>query len=546
MANQSCILLVRVSTSKQQFDEQELQLYNMAIADGFKDSDIIPICEKESGIKLSEEERNGLNRLKEVIATDNVACVYCWEISRIARRKKIIFSIVELLQSKGIQLIVKEPYIKLLNPDGSINDGAETILTLFAQMAESEMRNKQERWRRTKEKYAREGRYSGGKTQKFGYDIDANGYYVVNEEQANAIRLAFDLYINSNIGQFGVQSELKSRGIEIRRGHLKNILQDKGYCGVPVQIYGYQNGEKIPFHLRTYPQIISLETFEKAEQKRLHNNSMVNKSPNWFFGSQLIKCPICGHNYVAVKAEKRYICWAYYGKDKDYSKCENSLQLDIIGTDSLLWFDTIRYYTDYLLDMKNGKIEKYQEQINLLQQKIEVCDVKIEQTKEKIERVVTAYENGHRTYESYIKRVNEINAENADVIERKAKYQEEITRLEELIDSANEATLSDRLLNIFDDINGIEDFKKMYDLVHQFITSVAVELATIQGKEVKKLTISHIDGTTTVYYMEKRKRIKQINFWEEQKGQFGSMIENITDKIKLINRQVGRKAYGYR
>lgn len=29
----------------------------MAIDDGYKPEDIIPICEKESGIKLAEEER---------------------------------------------------------------------------------------------------------------------------------------------------------------------------------------------------------------------------------------------------------------------------------------------------------------------------------------------------------------------------------------------------------------------------------------------------------------------------------------------------------
>ena len=79
------ILLVRVSTQKQDFDAQEKELYNMALSDGYADNDIIPICEKESGIKLSEEERNGLNRMKEVIAEGGVTCVYAWEISRIAR-----------------------------------------------------------------------------------------------------------------------------------------------------------------------------------------------------------------------------------------------------------------------------------------------------------------------------------------------------------------------------------------------------------------------------------------------------------------------------
>ena len=51
------ILLVRVSTKTQDFDEQERAIYEMAIKDGYSPDDIIPICEKESGIKLSEEER---------------------------------------------------------------------------------------------------------------------------------------------------------------------------------------------------------------------------------------------------------------------------------------------------------------------------------------------------------------------------------------------------------------------------------------------------------------------------------------------------------
>lgn len=82
------ILLVRVSTEKQNFDEQEKQLYDLAISDGFNDDNIIIIAEKESGIKLSEDERKGLNRLKEEIAKGGVSTVYVWEVSRIGRKKK--------------------------------------------------------------------------------------------------------------------------------------------------------------------------------------------------------------------------------------------------------------------------------------------------------------------------------------------------------------------------------------------------------------------------------------------------------------------------
>ena len=48
------ILLVRVSTERQSFDAQEQELFQLALSDGYAESDIIPICEKESGIKLKE------------------------------------------------------------------------------------------------------------------------------------------------------------------------------------------------------------------------------------------------------------------------------------------------------------------------------------------------------------------------------------------------------------------------------------------------------------------------------------------------------------
>ena len=49
------ILLVRVSTEAQDFTEQEREIWQMAINDGYKPEDIISIAEKESGIKLEEE-----------------------------------------------------------------------------------------------------------------------------------------------------------------------------------------------------------------------------------------------------------------------------------------------------------------------------------------------------------------------------------------------------------------------------------------------------------------------------------------------------------
>lgn len=133
----------------------------------------------------------------------------------------MIFSITEFLSERGIQLVVKEPYIKLLNPDGSINDGAETVLTLFAQISESEMRNKQSRWARTRKHNAEIGKWNGGKNIKYGYTLDDNNFYVVNEEDAKVIRLAYELYTKTPMGQSSLRKELAERGYKLSLDRLQ-------------------------------------------------------------------------------------------------------------------------------------------------------------------------------------------------------------------------------------------------------------------------------------------------------------------------------------
>ena len=67
--NKKCILLVRVSTEAQSFEAQEKELFDLAIKDGYSKEQITPIAIKESAIKLKEEERLGLQKMYEYLAT---------------------------------------------------------------------------------------------------------------------------------------------------------------------------------------------------------------------------------------------------------------------------------------------------------------------------------------------------------------------------------------------------------------------------------------------------------------------------------------------
>ena len=74
------ILLVRVSTEQQSYNEQANDLIRKAKELGYNDSDMIIIAEKESGIKLKESERKGINEMKSHIEKGGVDRVLIWEL----------------------------------------------------------------------------------------------------------------------------------------------------------------------------------------------------------------------------------------------------------------------------------------------------------------------------------------------------------------------------------------------------------------------------------------------------------------------------------
>lgn len=549
------ILLVRVSTEKQNFDEQEKQLYDLAVADGYDDNNIIIIAEKESGIKLSEDERKGLNRLKEEISKGGVNTVYVWEISRIGRKKKVIFSIVELLQQHGIQLIVKEPFIKLLNDDGSINDGAETILTLFAQMAESEMRNKQARWQRTRIANAKKGRWNGGNVVKYGYTLDADNYYIIDEEPAKNVRLLYNIYVNTDMGQKELWREVQSRGINLKHDMINRILSDIGYTGTPYISTKYINGKREEGNEIVYPAIVDMDTYKKAEAKRAKANTTVHRG-KYYFAAKLIKCPLCGHFYVAWKIGKVYVCSGHKHDNFDRPRCENNINVPIIALDTILWYDAKGEYINYLNKMRNSDRTQYAERIEVLRQKITQCENIIHSASAKMEKVADMYVDGVYSKENNTE-IAKIKTSTAEEENNKITYNTEIAKINDLLENIGNEDLTDKYINSLAVVDSIDNKKEMYDIVHRFITSVEIEYceclsgykSMAQRTQWRKVITNHLDGQKSVYYINQWGN--KIAYYTEPSALIGlskdDAIEKgiyyleITDQMQTIKHDVGRK-----
>ena len=300
------ILLVRVSTKAQDFDEQEREIYNMAIKDGYLPECIIPVCEKESGIKLAEEERAGLNKMKELIEEDNdINCVYCWEVSRIARRKKINFSVLDYLTTHKIQLVVKNPSIRLFKDNGDIDEGAEMVFTLFSQMAESEMRTKLARWKRTKDAKRKESIYTGGWIL-YGYTVDeTTKKLIIDEKQANIVKTIFALYLTGKYSYGSLAKELMQTGLLVgytlltARKFISLTLNNLAYAGLPSST-NKRNNVKTEGNI--YPQLVTLEMINKCKEIAKSNTNKPKKQyNNYYFGKGLLRCPYCGGIMFSIK-----------------------------------------------------------------------------------------------------------------------------------------------------------------------------------------------------------------------------------------------------
>ena len=142
------ILLIRVSSASQELDEQASNLIEEAKNKGYSKNNQILLKDVESAISLRENERKGLNRMKEAIENDkSITAVFVWELSRLSRDPIVGHSIKAFFIENHIQLYCKSPEFTLLEPDRSdISRSGSMFFSMFLEMAEAEMRTKKERF----------------------------------------------------------------------------------------------------------------------------------------------------------------------------------------------------------------------------------------------------------------------------------------------------------------------------------------------------------------------------------------------------------------
>ena len=293
----------RVSTTMQidgySLDAQKSRI--KAFAD-YNDYEIVREYEDAGKSGKSIEGRIQFNQMMDDIKSgkDGVSFVLVFKLSRFGRNAADVLSTLQVMQDFGVNLICVEDGID------SSKDAGKLMISVLSAVAEIERENIRVQTMEGRIQKAREGKWNGGFAP-YGYQL-VDGELQINEEEAAAIRVIFDRYVNTDIGSNGIAKYLENHGIrKIQRQNGKNPLFDN---------YLLVDG--------LHEAIISEEVWQAAQVKLLaqakkYEHVNKGKDTRTHLLSGIVKCPICGAGMYGNKCIKhkkdgtKYKDFYYYG-----------------------------------------------------------------------------------------------------------------------------------------------------------------------------------------------------------------------------------------
>lgn len=158
--NDKVVILARVSTNKQDYDRQIIELTDYCNRVGWEVANVF--ANKVSGAKVVEERAEIVDMI-EYVRTNAIRRVVVLEISRLGRNTLEALKVIQTLNENGVSLYIKNYNLETLNPDGKPNPVASLITTILLEIASMERLTIQERMASGRDKYIAKCRETGVK-----------------------------------------------------------------------------------------------------------------------------------------------------------------------------------------------------------------------------------------------------------------------------------------------------------------------------------------------------------------------------------------------
>ena len=507
-----CYIYIRVSTAMQvdgySLEAQKERLMKFA---EFQEMEVVrEYCDAgKSGKSITG--RPEFQRMLQDVSEerDGVAFILVFKLSRFGRNAADVLNSLQFIQDYGVNLICVEDGI-----DSSKDSGKLTITVLSA-VAEIERENILVQTMEGRKQKAREGKWNGGQAP-FGYDLDSrNSTLVVNEEEAEIVRIIYDKFVHTDMGADAICNYLNQRGYTKKkvRGHELNyfarglimkILDNPVYTGKIA--YGKNVTEKVKGTRDEYRRvktddylladglheaIVDEETWEAAREKRKRTGVKWNKTHSLeheHILSGLLKCPVCGAGMAGTVRRRKNKKSGEY-KDDFYYRCQHRRKIDE------------EHFCDFKPSLNQNEInaevewfirgmiadERFHEYIGeRLQEKVDVSNLEEErdQLKGQLQQVVgaknkllvmlDALDAGDK---HYARKFQDMQDRLDNLYDRISGFENEIADVEEKIKAAYGRQISE---------------KQLYQILQKFDILYA-EMSDIEKKEFMQLFIDAIE-----------------------------------------------------
>ena len=555
-----CYIYMRVSTAMQvdgySLEAQKERLMKFA---EFQEMEVVrEYCDAgKSGKSITG--RPEFQRMLQDVSEerDGVAFILVFKLSRFGRNAADVLNSLQFIQDYGVNLICVEDGI-----DSSKDSGKLTITVLSA-VAEIERENILVQTMEGRKQKAREGKWNGGQAP-FGYDLDSkNSTLVVNEEEAEIVRIIYDKFVHTDMGADAICNYLNQRGYTKKkvRGHELNyfarglimkILDNPVYTGKIA--YGKNVTEKVKGTRDEYRRvktddylladglheaIVDEETWEAAREKRKRTGVKWNKTHSLeheHILSGLLKCPVCGAGMAGTVRRRKNKKSGEY-KDDFYYRCQHRRKIDE------------EHFCDFKPSLNQNEInaevewfirgmiadERFHEYIGeRLQEKVDVSNLEEErdQLKGQLQQVIgaknkllvmqDALDAGDK---HYARKFQDMQDRLDNLYDRISDFENEIADVEEKIKAAYGRQISE---------------KQLYQILQKFDILYA-EMTDIEKKEFMQLFIDAIE-----LYPEKMddgRIIRQIDlafpvYYEGFEGEAIRLLnENTVETVVLLSQQ---------
>lgn len=583
MSKAKVYIYTRVSTAMQ-IDGYSLdaQRTRMKAFCEYNDYEIAGEYEDAGKSGKSIEGRVAFNRMMEDIKTgkDEVSYVLVFKLSRFGRNAADVLATLQIMQDFGANLICVEDGID------SSKEAGKLMISVLSAVAEIERENIRVQTMEGRMQKAREGKWNGGFAP-YGYKL-VDSRLQVNEEEAEAIRIIFDQYVNTDIGANGVAKYLENHGIrKIPRQNGKNplfdaslirkIIKNPVYCGKIA--YGRRKIEKVhgtrnDYHLvkqedyllvdGLHEPLVSEEVWEQAQQKmerytKKYENVNRQKNEKIHMLSGIIKCPVCGigmYGNKSIKHKKdgsRYHDFLYYGcKHRhmirghkcDYRKQVNEELIDSAVAEVIKKLVSNRKFAELMREKINMQVDTSE-----LEREIESFEKQLRQyynTKDSILADIDAldHEDKHykrrktdledRLYIAYDK-MDEMEYALADAKAKKRSILADkvtgdniykaLIYFDEFYDKMNDSERREFMLVLLDNVQIYEERQPN----GQWLKSMEFKLPIIT--EDMKIRLDKDEHEETVCLLSKR---EGINCWEIRNKCMAQFLESTLKKFKVL------------